>query len=118
MYVRSAFQGKLDYARKFGSHDVSAAVIYDQQSYVTNGRNASNKRQSALFTAAYNYDGRYSASVAGSWSGSSYLEKGSRFHFYPAANAAWIVTGEDFMKGAKGLDYWKILLSKTAPFLK
>ena len=111
MFVRNAFQAKVDYARKFGAHDVAAAAIYDQQSYVANGRNVSTKRQSALFTASYNYDGRYSVSVAGNWSGSAYLEKGSRFHFYPAVNAAWIATGEDFLKDVKNLDYWKVFAS-------
>ena len=111
LYVRNAFQGKVDYARTFGTHDVSAAAIYDQQSYVTNGRNLSTKRQSAVVTAAYTYDDRYSVSLAGSWSGTAYLEEGSRFHFYPAVNAAWIATGEDFLKDARNLDYWKVFAS-------
>ena len=78
---------------------------------MTNGRNLSTKRQSAVVTAAYTYDDRYSVSLAGSWSGTAYLEEGSRFHFYPAVNAAWIATGEDFLKDARNLDYWKVFAS-------
>lgn len=111
LYIRNSFQAKVDYARSFGAHDVSAAAIYDQQSYVLNGRNTSSKRQSAIVTASYVYGRRYSLGLAGSWSGTAYLPKGSRFNFYPAVNAAWIATGEDFLKDVKSLDYWKIYAS-------
>ena len=37
--MRTDFQAKIDYARTFGRHAVSAAAIYDMQSYVANGQN-------------------------------------------------------------------------------
>ena len=109
--MRMDFQAKVDYARTFGKHAVSAAAIYDMQSYVANGQNVSNKWLSALLTASYTYDGRYSAGIVTDWSGSAYLEPGNAMRFYPAVNAAWIVSGEDFMKNARWIDLFKVFAS-------
>ena len=109
--MRTDFQAKVDYSRTFGRHAVSAAAIYDMQSYVANGQNVSNKWLSALFTASYTYDNRYSASIVTDWSGSAYLEPGDAMRFYPAVNAAWIISGEEFMKNVSWIDHWKVFAS-------
>ena len=109
--MRTDFQAKIDYSRTFGRHAVSAAAIYDMQSYVANGQNVSNKWLSALFTASYTYDNRYSASIVTDWYGSAYLEPGDAMRFYPAVNAAWIVSGEEFMKNVSWIDHWKVFAS-------
>lgn len=109
--MRMDLQAKIDYARTFGKHAVSAAAIYDMQSYEANGQNVSNKWLSALFTASYTYDNRYSASIAADWAGSAYLLPGDAMRFYPAVNAAWIITGEKFMKQASWIDLWKVFAS-------
>lgn len=105
------FQGKIDWTRTFGKHYVSAAAIYDQQSYIGNRQNISSKRQSAIVTASYTYGGRYAASLVANWSGTAYLPKGDTFRFYPAANAAWIISGEEFMADARWIDLFKIFAS-------
>lgn len=105
------FQGKIDWTRTFGKHYVSAAAIYDQQSYIGNRQNISNKRQSAIVTASYSYGGRYAAGIVANWSGTAYLPSGNAFRFYPAANAAWIISGEDFMRNAEWIDMFKIFAS-------
>ncbi len=109
--MRTDFQAKIDYARTFGRHAVSAAAVYDMQSYVANGQNVSNKWLSALLTASYTYDNRYSASIVADWAGSAYLKPGDAMRFYPAVNAAWIISGEEFMKPASWIDLWKVFAS-------
>ena len=109
--MRTDFSAKIDYARTFGKHAVSAAAIYDMQSYVANGQNVSNKWLSTLFTASYTYDNRYSASVVADWAGSAFLIPGDAMRFYPAVNAAWIISGEEFMKRASWIDLWKVFAS-------
>ena len=109
--MRTDFQAKIDYARTFGRHAVSAAAIYDMQSYVANGQNVSNKWLSALLTASYTYDNRYSASIVADWAGSAFLIPGDAMRFYPAVNAAWIISGEKFMKQASWIDLWKVFAS-------
>ena len=109
--MNTDFQAKISYGRLFGKHDVSAAAIYDMQSSVINGRNNSRKNQSVIGNIAYNYAGRYILNATLSWSGSSYLPKGERFHTYPAVSAAWVISNEAFMKNATWLDLLKIRAS-------
>lgn len=111
LYMRMDFQAKVAYSRTFGKHDVYAAGIFDMQSYTANGRNNSTKRLSAIATASYTYDGRYSVSTVANGSGSAYLAPGRKMVFYPAVNAAWIASGESFLKDAKGLDFLKLSAS-------
>ena len=99
--LRSDFQAKVDYNRTFGAHAVSAAVIYDMRALTRTTRNASNKNQSILATATYNYADRYTVTGVFNRSGSAYLPKGHRFASYPAVSAAWIMSNEPFFEAAK-----------------
>lgn len=109
--MNTDFQAKISYGRNFGKHHVNAAVIYDMQSTIQNGRNNSHKNQSVLGTAGYSYDARYILNAVVNYSGSSYLPAGDRFHLYPAASAAWVVSNEPFMSDAAWLDMLKIRTS-------
>ena len=106
--MNTDLQAKIAYDRSFGKNDVSAAVIYDMQSAVINGRNNSHKNQSVLGNLSYSYAGRYVLNAVLSYSGSSYLPKNDRFHLYPAFSAAWVISNEPFMKNASWLDLMKI----------
>ncbi len=109
--MSSDFNAKVSYDRAFGDHDVKAAVIYDQQSYNANGRNASTRRQSILATASYNYAGRYAVNLVGNCSGSAYLAHGDAFAFYPAVDAAWFLSKESFLKDVKAVNFLKLFAS-------
>jgi len=109
--MRSDFQAKISYDRSFGKHSVNAALVYDMQSAVINGRNKSHKNQSLILNAAYSYADKYVVSAVLNYSGSSYLPDGSKFHTYPAVSAAWIMSNEGFLKNAKWLDLLKIRAS-------
>lgn len=109
--MRTSLQADITYDRSFGKHDIHAAVIYDMQSVVADGRNNSRKNLSATVNASYIYGGRYILDAVVSHSGSSYLPKGNRYHTYPALSAAWVVSNEDFMKSAGWLDMLRIRAS-------
>ena len=108
LYVATDLQGKITYDRTFGSHRVNGAAIYDQYSYTTNGRNLSQKRQSAIVNAGYSYKNRYLLNAVATWSGSAYLPDGDKFRFYPAVSGAWIASEEDFMKNLTFIDYLRV----------
>lgn len=109
--MRTSLQANITYDRTFGKHDVHAAAIYDMQSMVADGRNNSHKNLSAIFNAAYSFGGRYVLDAVVSYSGSSYLPAGKKYHTYPAVSAAWVISNESFMKDAKWLDMLKIRAS-------
>lgn len=109
--MNTDFQAKIAYNRHFGKHNPAAAVIYDLQSSIVNGRNNSIRRQSVIGTLGYNYADRYILNAVLNWSGSAYLPKGDRFHIYPAVSAAWIMSNENFLKGASWMNLLKIRAS-------
>lgn len=111
LHMNTDFQARLAYDRHFRKHHLSATAIYDMQSAVLNGRNKSRKNQSVLMNATYSYAGRYVINGVVNWSGSSYLPAGDRFHLYPAASAAWVISNENFMKNASWLDLLKLRAS-------
>jgi len=109
--MNSDLQAKISYNRSFKKHGVNAALIYDMQSSVVNGRNNSHKNQAILATATYSFADRYFLNAVVSHSGSAYLPEGDRFHTYPAVSAAWVISNEPFMNKAGWLDLLKIRAS-------
>lgn len=109
LFMRSSLQGKINYVLHQGVHALNSSLIYDQQAYTSNGRNASSKRQSALIAATYTYDNCYTLSGVMNYSGTAYLPEGERFHLYPAVSAAWVVSNEKFFGKIKNyVDYLKV----------
>lgn len=111
LYMNSSFRGKLDYLYEDNKNTVNASLIYDQNSYIANGRNNSTKRQSVLATATYSFDERYAVSGVLSYSGSAYLPPEHHFHTYPAIAASWNVSNENFMKSVKEINELKLYAS-------
>lgn len=111
LFMRTDFQAKIDYNRTFDKHTVGAAVIYDMQSVIRNGRDNSTKNQSLMAMVTYNFDGRYTITGVYNRSGSAYLAKGHKFADYPAVSAAWIASNEEFLKNANNLDLLRVRAS-------
>lgn len=108
LLMRSDFQAKIGYERRFGKHQIGGALIYDMQSEIQEGRNNTQKNQSYIFNVAYTYDDRYSLNAVFNRSGSAYLPDGDKFRSYPAVSAAWILSNEKFMKGKTPVDMLKL----------
>ena len=105
------FQAKASYNHAFGKHQVNAAVIYELQSTVLNGRNNTRKNMSVIANAGYAFDNRYVINAVINHSGSAYLPEGNKFVNYPAVSAAWIASNERFLKNVDGIDLLKIRAS-------
>lgn len=97
LMVRSEVLAGFNYARAFGDHSLSSALLYSHNSTIFNGQNTSVKRQAGIGRVSYDYADRYFADLAASYSGTSYLEQGSRFNWYPAVNLAWMASNEEFL---------------------
>ena len=112
LYMRSDFRVRLAYDRLFGGkHRVAADAVFEQQALTRNGRNRGTKNQSLTADVAYSYAGKYFFNGVFSRSGSAYLPRGDKFRHYPAVSAAWLVTGEDFMKKVSFIDWLKLRVS-------
>lgn len=63
------YQGQINYARKFGKHDVTAMGVFNRTENAY-GSDFSHYREDWAFRATYNYDGRYFAEYNGAYNGS------------------------------------------------
>ena len=59
----------------------------------------------------YNYMNKYMLNASVRWDGSSRFGKNSKWGVFPAVSAAWLISGEDFMKGNPVVEYAKLRAS-------
>ena len=99
LQMKFEVQGRLNWERSFASHHVEAHAAYRQRSWILSGQNNSSKTQEILGTASYNWKERVFADLVVNRSGSAYLPKGSRFHWYPALSVAGVILpGDPYLK--------------------
>ncbi|WP_291920602.1 TonB-dependent receptor [Chitinophaga sp.] len=129
---------KLNYARRFGQHNVNAFVGYEQSKNVLDTFNASrinfptpqtpelsqggstatdknNSGSSYNFTRksyfgriAYDYQEKYLLEVQARVDGSSTFPEGKQYGFFPSVSAGWRVTQEEFFKSVKFINDLKL----------
>lgn len=92
-------EAQVNYARKFGKHDVTGMALYNQNDYRVNDELAK-RYQGLVGRATYGYDDRYLAEVNFGYNGSENFMKGRRFGFFPAFSLGWRITNERFMAGS------------------
>ncbi len=94
-------EAQINYARKFGKHDVTGMVLYNQNDYRVNDELAK-RYQGLVGRATYGYDDRYLAEVNFGYNGSENFMKGKRFGFFPAFSLGWRISNEEFMQNSSG----------------
>ncbi len=122
---------QIDYARKFGKHDISAFLVYEQKEgkerYLNGGRKdfpnilkdqffatssaredswvggseSENGRLSYIGQANYSFDNKYFLNTSMRIDGSMNFPKGHRYGYFPAISGAWIISEENFFHSDK-----------------
>lgn len=104
-------EGQLNYARKFGVHDVTAMMLYNQNDYRYQAELAA-RYQGLVGRVTYGYDDRYLAEFNMGYNGSENFMKGRRFGFFPSFSLGWRINNEEFMKSTSNwLDNLKLRMS-------
>lgn len=88
------FDARLDWKRSFGSHNLTAMLMYMMREYRHDALPNRNQGYSGRLT--YDYDNRYLFEFNFGYNGSERLAEGSRFEFFPAASIGWVASSEDF----------------------
>lgn len=110
--IVTTVDANLRYNRNWNDrHAISAMVGYHMEGNIKKGVNNTYRRQSIVATAHYGFKERYFFDAALSYAGSSVMPKDDKFAFFPAVSAAWLISGEDFLKGSKVVDYLKLRAS-------
>ncbi|WPV66105.1 TonB-dependent receptor [Chitinophaga sp. LS1] len=104
-------QGSLDYARAFGKHNVSAALIGTRQQKLNADANDPNTHQPSLQyslpyrnlglagRATYSFASKYFLEFNFGYNGSERFSTQYRWGFFPTVGAGWVVSNEKFWKG-------------------
>jgi TonB-linked SusC/RagA family outer membrane protein len=88
------FDARLDWKRSFGSHNLTAMLMYMMREYRHDALPNRNQGYSGRLT--YDYDNRYLLEFNFGYNGSERLAEGNRFEFFPAASIGWVVSYENF----------------------
>ncbi|MCO4294737.1 TonB-dependent receptor [Solitalea sp. MAHUQ-68] len=98
-------EAALNYANKFGVHDVSAMILVNQSDY-SDATDHVNKwllaipyRQRGLVGRAnYGFKDKYYAEANFGYTGSENFAPANRFGLFPSIGAGWVVSNEKFFK--------------------
>lgn len=103
-------EASFNYARKFGDHDFTALLLYNQSKYYYPGtyEDIPHGYVGLVGRVTYNYKSRYLADVNLGYNGSENFAKGHRYGLFPSVSLGWILSGEPFWKS----------ISKVIPFMK
>ena len=104
---RYALQASLNYARKFGKHDVGTMFVYRMNEKKNNiaGTSEENllpyREQGMAGRVTYGFDNRYLFEASFGYNGSENFAAGKRFGFFPSVAVGWVISNEPFWKGIK-----------------
>ncbi len=104
-------QYTLNYARKFGKHDVTGMFLLQRDNWEYNSADLPYNILGMSGRFTYNYDQRYMAEFNAGYNGSEQFYKDHRFGFFPALSVGWIVSNEGFLKGNNILSHMKLRAS-------
>lgn len=90
-------EAQVNYARKFGKHDVTAMALYMQNDYRSKA-DLAKRYQGLVGRVTYAWDDRYLAEFNAGYNGSENFMKGNRFGFFPAFSIGWRLSNEPFMQ--------------------
>ena len=97
-------EAALNYSRKFGDHNVTGLVLYNQSKrYYPGGTYDDIPSAYVGFVgrATYDYKTRYMAEFNVGYNGSENFAPGKRYGLFPAGSIGWIVSEESFIKPLK-----------------
>ncbi len=102
-----------NYNRKFGQHNVSSLVLFNQSKnyYPTVFPGIATGYVGLVGRITYDYATKYLIDFNMGYNGSENFAIKSRYGFFPAASAGWIITQEPFMKTQKVVSYLKLRAS-------
>ena len=103
-------EAQVNYARKFGKHDVTGMMLYMQNDY-RNKAELAERYQGIVGRVTYGYDDRYLFEFNIRHDGSSRMPKANRYATFPSVSGGWVFSNEELMKDYKNFSLGKLRLS-------
>lgn len=97
IYRRLMYQFQLNWARKYGLHNLSAMGLVKRDESAT-GNEFKHFREDWVSRVTYDYNAKYLLEANGAYNGSEQFGPGYRFGFFPSMAAGWVISNEKFFK--------------------
>lgn len=104
-------QYSLNYARKFGKHDITGMVLFQRDNWQNYAADLPYNMLGLSARITYGYDSRYLAEANMGYNGSEQFAKGHRFGLFPAFSVGWVISNEGFMKDNRVITNLKLRAS-------
>lgn len=91
------YQASLNYARRFGRHDVSALALFNRREFAS-GPEFKHYAEDWVGRVTYNYEEKYLLELNGAYNGSAEFSPKYRFGFFPSVAMGWMLSNETFLK--------------------
>lgn len=100
---RLYIQAYLNYQKTFGSHDINAMLLYNQDEVKENKpttllESLPERKQGIAGRISYGYDYRYMIEANFGYNGSENFAKGKRFGFFPSVAVGYVLSQEKYWK--------------------
>lgn len=95
-YDKFYMEGALNYARKFGKHNLIGLLLGNFEDKTFSGQYIPYRTMGLVGRVLYDYNQKYYSSLSIGYNGSENFAKGKRFGFFPSLAVGWIVSSEDF----------------------
>lgn len=107
------FETSLNYQRKFGLHNTSGLLLYNQTKryYPSQYTDIPNGYIGVVGRITYDYATRYLVDLNLGINGSENFAQGKRYGVFPSGSIGWVISGENFMTEQNFIDYLKIRYS-------
>ena len=93
----SRFQARLDYARKFGDHNVSGMLLFYLQNKVISNQ-VPFRYMGFSGRATYDYRNKYLFEFNIGYNGSENFTPKNRYGFFPSVGLGWVISNESFFE--------------------
>jgi TonB-linked SusC/RagA family outer membrane protein len=107
------FETSFDYRRRFGYHNLSALLLYNQTKrfYPSQNTEIPNGYIGVVSRITYDYSNKYLFDVNMGINGSENFAPGKRYGYFPSGSVGWLLTEEEFMKEQNIINYLKLRYS-------
>src|SRR5690606_34989133 len=99
-------EAALNYKQRFGIHDISGLILFNQSDYSDATSRVSSyqaaipyRQRNIVGRVNYGYDDKYYAEANFSYSGSDNFVPSKRYGFFPSFGAGWVISKESWFEG-------------------
>ena len=110
-YYFMNYQLSLNYARKFGRHNVTGMFLYQRDNWDKWAADLPYNVIGYVGRLTYDYDNRYLGEINFGYNGSEQFAPKNRFGAFPAFSLGWVASNESFLKDNPVLTYLKLRAS-------